>query len=702
MKNIDLWKEYQKVVKSAFDKYVVNETYADLLATGDLGDYCEMDYVENMEAIALTNEELETEIAKVNAMVQAVLDEFKNHIEPGTDVTDTFLKNPDFEDGISSAANPSGIEGSYGTAVGWNADKFASGNFVPGPLGSDLDAAMTEVLGAPNHCFEAWHCHDFDLWQEVENAPVGVYEIQVQGYVRCEVGGYQRGDLESDLPKNAPIYLYLNNALTRFPDVYSETRPVNEETGEEYQFGTIESWTVETINGYDYPNSMGGAAQCFAWGMYKKSAYGLVAQQGDKFRIGVKGKMDTDWWCIWDNFKLIYRGFEAAYVQPALEEALTMIDPNQPMGKSIYEQALGAKERADAAIAAGDGKEMFKVLNDIYNLSAAISESVALFKQLNDANESLMEAINMAEGSIDEASALFGRIADGIENHTLEDEDVPALLAEIKAMKTKLRLPADVDMASDEYPVDCSNAIENPNYDEGLSGWSGTAAAWSDTGFNAEIFGKNFDYYQEIIGLPAGTYALTLQGFYRAGGAAEDYAAYIENPAKQNHAFYYAVNGDSAVFSKPLARLASEAGTEMVGVDGYVTVKEATDEEEGLCVANSMTTGGEEFDAGKYMNENLIVKVLDDGKLTIGLKKNVDLSNNWTLWDNWKLIYFGKGSGQAISGDASGIKDINNQPVNKVEFFTLDGRKASVSQKGIFIQKTTLGNGAIIVKKVRK
>ena len=170
------------------------------------------------------------------------------------------------------------------------------------------------------------------------------------------------------------------------------------------------------------------------------STYGLV-KAGDVMRIGVKGKMDTDWWCIWDNFKLIYRGFEAAYVQPALEEALTMIDPNQPMGKSIYEQALGAKERADAAIAAGDGKEMFKVLNDIYNLSAAITESVALFKELNDANESLMEAINMAEGSIDEASDLFGRIAKGIENHSFEDEEVPALLTEIKAMKTDLPEP---------------------------------------------------------------------------------------------------------------------------------------------------------------------------------------------------------------------------------------------------------------------
>jgi hypothetical protein len=38
----------------------------------------------------------------------------------------------------------------------------------------------------------------------------------------------------------------------------------------------------------------------------------------------------------------------------------------------------------------------------------------------------------------------------------------------------------------------------------------------------------------------------------------------------------------------------------------------------------------------------------------------------------------------------------------KVEYFMLDGRKATASQKGIMIQKVTFENGAVIVRKVRK
>ena len=221
---------------------------------------------------------------------------YKAQMEQGVDITD-ILKNPDFEEGIGE-----------GSAEGWHIEKNADGNFTSGPLGDDLEAAMTAALGVPNHCFESWHCHDFELWQEVENLPAGIYELQVQGFVRCETPGYERGDLESDLPKNAPIYLYLNDSFTRFPDVYSEKRPVNPSTGQEYQYGIIEDWTVEEVNGYQYPNSTGGAAQCFAWGMYKTSVFAEVTHQGDNLRIGVKGKMDNDWWCAWDNFRLIYHG----------------------------------------------------------------------------------------------------------------------------------------------------------------------------------------------------------------------------------------------------------------------------------------------------------------------------------------------------------------------------------------------------------
>ena len=703
-KNIELWKKYQKDVEEAYVTYTVDDKYSYLESVGLLADYYEMDdngeggpgFETIINEHSLTNEELEAEIAFIAKLIEQILDEYKNQVKPGDDVTH-LLANPDFEYGLSS-----------GKAEGWTVDvtnNSAGGNITPGPLGSDLDQLMMDAIGKTNHCFESWHVWGFDVWQEVKNAPVGVYEIQVQGYVRCEASGYTRGDLEG-LP-SVPIYLYLNNAKTNFPDVFSEIVPNQD------NLPTIESWSWETVNGYQSPNSMGGASICFAWDMYKKSAYGLVAKPGDSMRIGVKGQMNDNWWCIWDNFHLVYQGFKADVVEPALDEALLSLDLSQYMGKSVYAKAEALNKAAQEAKAAGDGRAMFDVLNDVYELSEEIINSVALFKKLWDAAETTLgEALdnsNAASSVKNEAAALQGRILSGIEDHEFEDAEVQGLLDEIDAMITKLGIPAGAENATDANPSDFTRTIPNPTYDENVNGWSGTGAAWGgETAQNAEIFNKDFDYYKELLGLYEGTYQVSVQGFYRYGSAENDYNTWIENPELNNNAFLYAsvINGtDTVTFSKPLIRLAAEASSEEEygePGDGYVWAKASTGNGDGMVVCNSMTTGSYEFENGKYTNNVVTFKVNEGAKVRIGLKKNVNIDNNWTLWDNWGLTYFGKNSDKAVDGDASGIKSINDLPKLKVEFFTLDGRKATAVQKGIMIQKTTLDNGAVIIRKVRK
>ena len=690
MNNIELWNTWKaKVVEGS--TYVANPIYENLPAIGDLGDYTEFDAEVIEEERALTNEELETEIKKIEDMINEVQRQAKGDIKPGDDVT-RFMKNPGFDDDKDI---------DYSQAEGWTYVKnHNSGNFVRGPLGQGNKDLMEQALGYMNYCFESWHCHDFDLYQEVGGLPAGVYEISVQGYVRCEASGYTRGDLESPLLKNVPIWVYINNSLNSFPDVYSEQR-------DGWEYTTVEDWTVETINDYDYPNSMGGAAQCFAHDMYKKSAFGLIKEDGEVFRVGVKGKMDTDWWVIWDNFKLTYRGFDPEYVKPALEDALLTINLDQAMGEDVYAKAVALQTAAQEAIASNDGEAMFKVLSDIYDVADEIRESVEMFAQLETALGDLNGAISASkadQATKDAANTLAGTIAGGLENHTLANADVTDLRAQVDEMITKLGIPADYPEASDENPKTFL-VIKNPSYDEGVSGWNGDAAAWSGDGLNAEIFGKDFDYYQDIVGLPAGTYQVNVQGFYRAGSAANDYASWTEAPDEDNNAFIYGasiLNGDTIVSSKPMARLASGAGADFYGAEGFVTVQEATDDEAGLAVANTMTAASYDFEIGKYMNAGPIVKLAEGATLRIGLKKTTNLTDNWTLWDNWTLLYFGANSSKVADEDASGIRELDNAPALSVEFFTLDGRKANAAQKGIMIQKTTLGNGAIIVRKVRK
>ena len=691
--NIELWKRWSDAVEKANREYANNPSYDGLNAQGDLADYCGFEAPDILAAHALTNEELEAEIQKLDDMIAALIEEakHKNH-EDGDDMT-AFITNPGFDDDADI---------NYGGAQGWTIDRVDGGNVVRGPLGQGNKDLMESALGYMNYCFESWHCHKWDIWQEITGLPKGMYELNVQGYVRCEVGGYTRGDELTDYP--SPVYLYMNQALAQFPSVYSECPA---DLG--YSFTTVESWTVENVNGNDYPNSMGGAAQCFAWDMYKMKAYGLIANDGDIFRIGVKMDANQDWWCIFDNFKLTYRKPTADVVKPILEAELEKLDLSRPMASDVYAQAAAVKEEAEAALASGDGQQMFDALVKVYDLGEAINNSVVLFAELKVKAEDLLaatyDAANPAAAA--DAETLAAEVLNKCENHELSTEDVEIYEAKIDAaMKALYRImPADMDLASDEAPVNATSLIIANEYEiagaNSSLGWEGDAGNFGNDdeqrgALAYEFFNKTFDHFQVIEDIPNGIYEVSVNAFGRFGGIEEDYKATQEAPGT-NESYLYAESGNGA-YSVPLKTIFADAPTDDFGEPGQTSYTDNNGTT--YYLPNNMVSAAAYFGYGFYQN-TLIAKV-DDGTLRIGVKKSENTENGWVLMDNWTLKFYGANSNKQPGDDPSGITDLNAVPTMKIEFFTLDGRKVSGQQKGILIQKRTLGNGDIIVKKIRK
>lgn len=696
--NIALWKKYVKLLDDA--KAVAgNDEYKDIDETGDLADYLDFDTEDILEKVELTNEELEAEIAKINGWIKTIEDKSKQDVYEGKKMT-KYIKNPGFDEDEDINS---------GKAEGWTIDAGTGANITRGPLGQGNKDLMEGALGKMNYCFEAWHRYNWDVWQEVKDLPVGLYELQVQGYVRCEMGGYTKGD-DLVAPYTSPVYLYMNNAMSQFPSVYSESP---EDIGKEMV--KVEDWYSETVNDKPYPNSMGGAAQCFGWGMYKTTAYGLIAKEGDTFRIGVKLNGNTDWWCIWDSFELTYHTPDNPdAVKPLLEEAIAKIDLTKPMGKDVYDRAALVVQQANDAIAANDGAAMFAALNATFDLNAAIIESVALFENLVAKAESLNEAVNESENqdAINEANALYSTIMTGCDNHTLTDAEAKDYMEQIDVLFTKLKLPANVNEASDSNPVDVTAVIKSAKFSDvdettnSSDGWNNPGNLGNDDTQKSvlamEFWQVGFDMYQTIKGLPEGTYELGVDAWIRNGGNQENYDGWKANP-EYSMALLYAVAGDSAaVFTAPIANVMVGAQTEDPGLEGVV---EATDinNEEGLTyyIPNSLQGGRDYMDLNPeaYYNK-AIVKVNADGILTVGIKKAEQKGNSWVVLDNFKLTYFGKNSSQTVSPDLTGIEAVNGETA-KVEYFTLDGRKATKAHKGIMIQKVTLSNGATLIQKIR-
>lgn len=667
--NIDAWKEYEEAVTKG--KATVASGELSGPDVEDLGDYVEFDAEDYINELALTTEELLAEIEHLNTLIDNAV---KNGVSAGQDVTSMYLVNADYENG----------------ATGWEGSPT-----VNGP--------------SNNKCAEKFNC-TFDVYQVVKNAPVGVYTVSLQGFFRpgdnsVAYPKYQAGTL----PATTSICVYVNNNTDPLMNIYDEK--VN--LGELYQTESLVGPAPyeDADNNLWFPNDMTNAGIAFSQGMYTSKTFGIVSKQGDELRIGIKGGLDNaNQWVCWDDFKMVYEGYNAEIVKPELERILLTAEANvnKTMGKGTRELLNNAIDAANEALGNGDGEVMFQALAGLLAANDTVSASVALFEQLEAAVEELGQAYYTSEASQDTKNAaltLIETVGSGIEDGIYNDDDVAGLLLQIAEMRVKLSIPAGE--ASDENPLDYTNAISNPGFEKdganSIDGWLGTEGynfgndETQKAALLLEFYEKTFNLYQDIVGLPNGTYEVGVSAFMRNGSTSNDATAYQNgNTVADNSAYLYAETAEGK--SSTVLSLLAAGAIEDKGYSGTSTI---TLNGASLTVPNDMVSSKNFFtEEEKYYN-SIIVKVTD-GTLRIGIEKNVKNSSDWVIMDDWKLYYFGENSSKDVTPDATGIENINAGMASaaSVEFFNLNGAKVNTPQKGVNIVKMTMTDGSVVVKKV--
>ena len=211
-----------------------------------------------------------------------------------------------------------------------------------------------------------------------------------------------------------------------------------------------------------------------------------------------------------------------------------------------------------------------------------------------------------------------------------------AQLEAASAQLVELVIAFQTAKASPETPADYTPYIVNPSYDKNnKEGWSGTEPAFQTFG-NAEYYWTTYDINQTLTGLKNGVYRVGVTAFYRAGWADWDAEAYRklveENDNSSQNAKLYAntsaVTGLTANLPL-LSQFASESSLtseEITNAYGYIP--------------NAMVSAAYYFDNGKVAPTSLLT-IVNDGKLTIGLKDEVSVDGDWTIFDNWTLHYLG-------------------------------------------------------------
>ncbi|UKK51675.1 FIVAR domain-containing protein [Prevotella sp. E13-17] len=205
---------------------------------------------------------------------------------------------------------------------------------------------------------------------------------------------------------------------------------------------------------------------------------------------------------------------------------------------------------------------------------------------------------------------------------------------------------AMIKAASVENPVDVSYLIKNASlnrqdgYDmytkacEGGNGGARVSTTADGDGNRAADYAyeffepTSFSFSQNLTGLKAGKYIVMVQGFFRNGNGDAQREAFNNGSEPVRLAYLFANNEE-----EQLANITEELDLVPALIDVMTSDKGA--------FPNMPNAAIEYFQHGAYWNA-VEVEVGTDGQLTIGVKKNEkQLDGDWTVIDNFRLIYMG-------------------------------------------------------------
>ena len=385
-----------------------------------------------------------------------------------------------------------------------------------------------------NFCGEKWNASVVEVSQVLRNMPSGKYRLSVQGF-------YRMGSMEGVTVARANGTEVLH-AQFFANDVSVPVMSILDEAGKLEGVGN---------SGYgDYglaPNSMSEASQFFSAGLYEHSFLFTLGEGIDTIRLGVTktGFVAQDW-VIFDNFRLEYLGegresdFFANGFLTSIPEGYHYVYYTDDKGNHHYLHAAGPNDWAVSDIPSIIKFSAGNVTEDPYATSASFMENSGYYMS-NAANgdgtgpikTELVEGANGSKKRTWESQVFYknaaGKYAIRLTNSKGEswgansfvniDPVTLAISSGLPTLGDALYLWNVVDCNEDNVLRDeVIGALVNGDFSDGLNGWigemstgnhnkwtnvnDGFAEKWTTTsGALADI-----DFYQEIIGLPAGTY----------------------------------------------------------------------------------------------------------------------------------------------------------------------------------------------------
>ena len=330
-------------------------------------------------------------------------------------------------------------------------------------------------------------------------------------------------------------------------------------------------------------NSMAGLSASFTAGKYVVGPIRVVVTNGS-LTIGVRGTRN-DTWCVWDNFKLTYKGVDLSELKAALQAQIDAVPALQ---------GTTTTAAYDAAKNYADGIDM-----DALTTEEAISTASTELANRVNAAKALQPSYSRYAAIGDAALAISSNVVlPDVESATTTaaiDAAIPTLRENFLTELPNVEIPADpgyIDVTA--VMVDNASVRQNTDY------WTKEGTPNGNNSFGkcayneCEFYAANFKFYQTLA-LSTGTWGFGVTGFHRAG----------------NHSTYF------------------YAGADKILIPGVANN-----------VVNTMAEAQTYFNNG---NGKVALKFVieSDQNVEIGIDNQDTETDKWTIFRDFTLKYYG-------------------------------------------------------------
>ncbi len=241
--------------------------------------------------------------------------------------------------------------------------------------------------------------------------------------------------------------------------------------------------------------------------------------------------------------------------------------------------------------------------------------------------------------------------------------------------------------------------VANPGFDgNSLTGWTYTATAGGRGAAceAMEFWNGTFNIHQMVSALPQGRYRMSVNSYFRCQDNNSGYQAYV-NGSEDITGYMYAGSHEQKLASV-YSWSSSTSFSTGTWSPSWVSPQ--------IWFPNSMESGTAAFAQGGYLNQMEFDH--EGGNISIGLKNETFTSNNWCLFDNFKLEYYGEvtaiagitvapAEGTLVVGETLQLSTVvtpADATIQKLEWASSDTGVAIVDSKG---NVTALAEGSVTI-----